>query len=99
MWKYLAILGCILFVASVHSAPQAPAEAPQPYEYQYEVKDPEKQLFFDKSESGDAAGKVTGKYSVWLPDGRLMTVDYTVDGESGFVPKVSFQDNANPLQG
>lgn len=32
MWKYLAILGCILFVVSVQSAPQAPAaaEAPQP---------------------------------------------------------------------
>ncbi len=29
------------------------------YEYQYEVKDPEKQLFFDKSESGDATGKVS----------------------------------------
>lgn len=33
MWKYLAILGCIVFVANVHSAPQAPqapAEKPQP---------------------------------------------------------------------
>lgn len=34
MWKYLAILGCIVFAAYVHSAPQAaqapPAEAPQP---------------------------------------------------------------------
>lgn len=31
MWKYLAILGCIVFAAYVHSAPQAPqAEVPQP---------------------------------------------------------------------
>ncbi|KAJ6637701.1 Pro-resilin [Pseudolycoriella hygida] len=100
MWKYLAILGCIVY--AVNGAPQSPAGAPvapEPYEYQYEVKDPEKNLFFDKNEAGDATGKVTGKYSVWLPDGRLMTVDYTVDAESGFVPKVSFQDNANPLQG
>lgn len=29
------------------------------YEYQYEVKDPEKQLFFDKNEIGDAQGKVS----------------------------------------
>lgn len=28
------------------------------YQYQYEVKDPEKQLFFDKNEAGDASGKV-----------------------------------------
>lgn len=43
--------------------------------------------------------QVTGKYSVWLPDGRLMTVEYSVAKETGFVPKVTFQDNANPLQG
>lgn len=43
--------------------------------------------------------QVTGKYSVWLPDGRLMTVEYSVAKETGFVPKITFQDNANPLQG
>lgn len=32
-----------------------------------------------------------------FPDGRLMTVTYYVDGESGFVPKITFQDNANPF--
>ncbi|ETN64570.1 cuticular protein 128, RR-1 family [Anopheles darlingi] len=69
------------------------------YEYKYEVKDPEKQLFFDKNEAGDTAGKVTGRYSVWLPDGRLMTIKYIVDKEGGFQPEVDFQDNANPLSG
>lgn len=29
------------------------------YEYQYEVKDPEQNLFFDKNEIGDETGKVT----------------------------------------
>lgn len=67
------------------------------YEYQYEVKDPEKQLFFDKNEIGDADGNVRGKYSVWLPDGRLMTVDYKVDPKSGFQPTITFAENANPL--
>lgn len=43
--------------------------------------------------------QVTGKYSVWLPDGRLMTVEYNVEKESGFVPKITFADNANPLSG
>ena len=28
------------------------------YEYQYEVKDPEQNLFFDKNEIGDETGKV-----------------------------------------
>ena len=31
----------------------------QQYEYQYEVKDPEKELFFNKNEAGDAQGKVS----------------------------------------
>ncbi|EDW78289.2 uncharacterized protein Dwil_GK16351 [Drosophila willistoni] len=84
---------CVFF--SVNGLPQAP-ETPEPYEYQYEVKDAEKELFFNKNEGGDAAGKVSGQYSVWLPDGRLMTVEYTVDGETGFVPKISF-DTTNPL--
>ncbi|XP_063705840.1 pro-resilin-like [Culicoides brevitarsis] len=94
MWKEIVVIAALCYF--VYSAPQAP-EGYEPYEYQYEVKDAEKQLFFDKNELGDGTGKVTGRYSVWLPDGRLMTVDYTVDKESGYVPKVSFQDNANPL--
>ncbi|XP_031629397.1 pro-resilin-like [Contarinia nasturtii] len=98
MWKIGVFFGILVVV--VYAAPQAPAaEKYEPFEYQYEVKDPEKMLFFDKNEIGDASGKVTGKYSVWLPDGRLMTVDYEVTKETGFVPKVSFQENANPLQG
>lgn len=63
------------------------------------MKDPEKMLFFDKNEIGDAQGKVTGKYSVLLADGRLMTVEYEVTKDTGFVPKITFQENANPLQG
>lgn len=33
-----------------------------------------------------------GKYMVWLADGRLMTVEYEVDGDSGFKPKITFSD-------
>ncbi|XP_062700815.1 pro-resilin-like [Aedes albopictus] len=82
----------------VYSAPQG-ADKYEAYQYQYEVKDPEKQLFFDKNEAGDASGKVSGQYSVWLPDGRLMTVKYSVDKESGYVSDVDFKENANPLSG
>lgn len=32
------------------------------YDYNYEVKDPEKMLFFDKNEAGDAQGKVNEIY-------------------------------------
>ena len=42
------------------------------------------------------AGRVEGSYSVWQPDGRLMTVTYYVDGESGFVPTITYTDNYTP---
>lgn len=67
------------------------------YEYKYDVEDPEKTLYFGANESGDAQGKVVGGYRVLLPDGRLMNVEYTVEGESGFVPKITFENNANPF--
>lgn len=41
--------------------------------------------------------KVTGRYSVWLADGRLMVVEYTADLQNGYVPKISFINNANPI--
>ncbi|XP_066262076.1 pro-resilin-like isoform X2 [Euwallacea similis] len=65
-------------------------ETPQPYNYQYKVDSPQSRTLFGKSESGDSQGRVVGNYYVLLPDGRLMNVEYTVDGESGFVPKITF---------
>jgi hypothetical protein len=34
--------------------------------------------------------KTTGAYFVELPDGRLQRVDYYVDGDSGYVARVSY---------
>lgn len=72
-------------------------EPSQPYQYTYIVKDEEKQLFFNKTESGDEKGKVSGSFSVLLADGRLMTVDYVADSSEGFVPKISYKDHADPF--
>lgn len=66
--------------------------------YKYIVKDEEKRLFIEKSESGDENGNVLGQFSVLLADGRLMTVEYAANREEGFVPKLSFQDHADPFQ-
>nr|AYA49958.1 cuticular protein 121 [Leptinotarsa decemlineata] len=73
-------------------------ELPTPYEYQYKVENPPTNTFYGKNEAGDIAGRVAGSYYVYLPDGRLMTVDYSVNGESGFVPKISFS-RQSPYQG
>jgi hypothetical protein len=43
--------------------------------------------------------KVIGRYSVLLPDGRLMIVEYEASKETGFKPKISFVNDANPFSG
>ncbi|WP_424214216.1 chitin-binding domain-containing protein [Streptomyces sp. BI20] len=86
--------------AEAEAAAKAAAEAsaaPKPYNYKYDVTDAETQLHHGKEETGNEAGRVEGSYYVLLPDNRLMTVSYYVDGESGFVPQISFQENANPF--
>ncbi|KAL1494979.1 hypothetical protein ABEB36_010475 [Hypothenemus hampei] len=65
-------------------------ETPQPYGYQYKVDSPSSRTVFGQEETGDAQGRVNGNYYVLLPDGRLMNVEYSVVGESGFVPKITF---------
>ncbi|XP_072948801.1 cuticle protein 10.9-like [Epargyreus clarus] len=99
-WIACALVLVCVSIRQTIAAP-APQEEypPMPYEYKYDVEDPEKTLYFGANESGDAQGKVIGGYKVLLPDGRLMTVEYTVEGDSGFVPKISFENNANPFSG
>ncbi|XP_026478897.1 cuticle protein-like [Ctenocephalides felis] len=89
MKVYIVALAVTLAAVLVSARPQQ-QDAPEPYDFQYKVEDPPIQLSFGANEAGDASGKVTGSYYVLLPDGRVMTVDYVVDGESGFQPKISF---------
>ncbi|CAG9125407.1 hypothetical protein JYU34_006047 [Plutella xylostella] len=93
----IAVISLRQSSAAPQGAPQEDNGPPMPYEYKYDVEDQEKALFFGANEAGDAQGKVIGGYKVLLPDGRLMTVEYTVEGESGFVPKITFEENANPF--
>lgn len=43
-----------------------------------------------------APDRTEGEYRTWLPDGRLMIVSYYVDGESGFVPTITYEENHVP---
>lgn len=65
------------------------------------MENPPTNTYFGQNENGDAAGRVVGSYYVYLPDGRMMTVEYSVNGDSGFVPRISYQNQANnrPQQG
>jgi hypothetical protein len=54
-----------------HSEHKVP---PRPFAYEYGVKDDYSGAFFDKKETQDDNGVVSGEYRVALPDGRTQIV-------------------------
>merc|ERR1711981_439363 len=63
---------------------------PQPFEYKYGVNDDYSQTSFDKVETQDDLGRVTGSYKVNLPDGRVQIVNYVSD-ENGYRADVTYE--------
>merc|ERR1739844_161166 len=84
------------YAPAPHPGPyKAPEKLPpQPFAYQYGVKDDYSGASFDKSESQDAYGVVAGKYRVALPDGRTQIVTYKADHYGGFVADVKYEGEA-----
>jgi len=77
---------------------------PMPYQFtnlvsadNTEIED-DSGVYWKQDETAEESnpGRVDGEYSVWLADGRLMTVTYYVDGDSGFVPTITYTDNYTP---
>merc|ERR1711936_771479 len=69
------------------------ADTPAVYTWEYAVKDDYTSNDFGAKENRD--GYLTnGKYYVALPDGRIQTVTYTVDGYNGYVPVVEYAGEA-----
>ena len=65
-------------------------QPPQPYNFAYAVKDDPSYNDYGHQETSD--GKVvSGSYRVLLPDGRVQTVNYKVDGYSGYVADVQYE--------
>merc|ERR1712008_577440 len=95
------MLKVVIFSAPVADGPPAygpphPVEKlpPQPFAYQYRVKDDYSGASFDKSESQSADGTVAGEYRVALPDGRTQIVTYKADHYGGFVADVKYEGTA-----
>ena len=80
--------------ASQQNSYGAPQEEfpPQPYSFEYEVKDDEGNDYGHKEESDGR--RVEGEYRVLLPDSRVQTVTYYVEGDSGFVADVQYEGEA-----
>ena len=67
-----------------------------PYEFQYGVEAPQHGTRFGHEERQDGRGNRRGRYWVALPDGRLQTVEYRVEGRGGFsVPIQSDQEECS----
>merc|ERR1712168_675712 len=104
----LEMLGAILVVIAISGAWTSPvpqdqdmSQAPMPYRFSHRVSESAAEprgLFWSQEEeaSEESPGRVDGSYSVWLPDGRLMTVSYYVSGDSGFVPTIEYIDDYSP---
>merc|ERR1719316_1232287 len=73
--------------------PPAPVEKlpPQPFAYEYGVADDYSKANFKKTETQDAEGKVSGSFTIALPDGRIQTTTYTADHYNGFVAEVTYE--------
>jgi len=59
-----------------------------PYNYGYEVQDPETNNFQNKAEVKTASGDVYGSYSVLMPDGYIYTTTYNVTRGGGYVSRL-----------
>ncbi|XP_050705289.1 cuticle protein 7-like isoform X1 [Eriocheir sinensis] len=82
-----------------YHAPAQYADAHPQYNSQYAVKDDYAGLNFGAQEARDGYD-TQGSYSVLLPDGRLQTVTYYVNGDSGYVAEVTYEGEAQyPAQG
>jgi hypothetical protein len=77
----------------VYGKPEAKLP-PQPFQYQYGVKDDYSGAAFEKAESQDVNGNVEGSYRVALPDGRTQIVTYHSDHVNGYVADVSYEGTA-----
>ena len=80
---------------SVDNAYSAPAGAasgqegniagePASYNFEYAVEDPESGNNFGQQETRDG-DSTSGSYFVQMPDGRMQIVNYSVEGDSGYV--------------
>lgn len=67
---------------------------PEPFNFAYQVKDAPTNTDF-KHEANSDGKRVTGAYSVLLPDGRNQVVTYTAD-ENGYNAKVNYEGEAKP---
>ncbi|XP_077487033.1 cuticle protein 10.9-like [Amblyomma americanum] len=86
MHKFAILLACICVAAAQRGfSPVEDYGPPIPYSFNYASQDAEGSHTHEQS--GDGSGRVTGRYTINLADGRTRTVTYTAD-ENGYRAEV-----------
>ncbi|KAA0183356.1 hypothetical protein HAZT_HAZT010224 [Hyalella azteca] len=88
MQLYLIFACALCALVTSSPLPQDESFAIIPYNYGYEVQDPETNNFQNKAEIKTSEGDVYGSYSVLMPDGYIYTTTYNVTGDSGYVSRL-----------
>ncbi|XP_066948549.1 pro-resilin-like [Macrobrachium rosenbergii] len=107
-FKILSLLGLVAMTL-VYARPAPDAEEPEEsseesseesyessearYSFNWAVKDDSSENDFGHEETRDG-DDTQGSYFVHLPDGRLQTVKYYVEGDSGYVAEVTYEGEA-----
>ncbi|XP_066951887.1 pro-resilin-like [Macrobrachium rosenbergii] len=72
-----------------YSAPDE-AGGPASYSFSYENSDPATNNYYGHAEQREGPNS-SGEYRVLLPDGRTQIVKYTVEGDVGYIAKISYE--------
>merc|ERR1712128_122290 len=88
-----ALVAAVAGAPSQGYAPTPAYDEPAKYDFNYAVKDDYSGNDFGHNEARNGYD-TEGSYYVLLPDGRLQTVTYTVNGDSGFVAEVTYEGEA-----
>ncbi len=88
----LLLVGLVHTSLGIPAGPHDPYKIPpRPFSYAYGVQDEYAGTNFDKKESQDEYGVVTGEYRVALPDGRTQIVTYHADHDNGYIADVKYE--------
>ncbi|XP_064122439.1 cuticle protein 18.6-like [Macrobrachium nipponense] len=93
-WKQMKQHDMFMFVLFERESSEESYESTEAkYDFDFAVKHDYTGANFGHQESRDGQ-ETKGSYYVQLPDGRLQTVRYYVDGNSGYVAEVSYEGEA-----
>ncbi|XP_047479227.1 cuticle protein 19.8-like [Penaeus chinensis] len=103
--KVFILLGMVAFAASSsfesyeyrpprRSSEESYESGEAKYNFNWAVSDDSSSNEFGHQEARDG-DHTQGSYYVQLPDGRLQTVKYFVDGDSGYVAEVSYEGDVS----